>query len=131
MDLETFRGAYPEFVDVPDGAIMAQLDYSGLLLNKSSLHKYYDLSVGLFTAHRLALRFSIARGSGLAGRNSPYNSGLASNISASNSSLSQSSVFGAFATGNSAFMVDLAKTGYGTELLALWEMIFSPVKTVF
>lgn len=131
IDLTTFRALYPEFAAVSDVVVTSELEGAQLLFDDTALGKFYERIVYLYAAHRLALQYNISAACGQLGKSDPYSPGQAASISASNSSLSQSSALGAFAVGDNPWMVDMARTTYGLELLSILRIILPVGRVVY
>lgn len=125
-----FLSAYAEFNNVPETALMLQGETSIAFLSTSSFGRFYQLAVALLTAHRLATTYDIKASLDADGKTDTTSTTVGTSISASTSSLSESATPISLATGDDAFSADLARTGYGLQLLSLLKMVVSPAEIV-
>lgn len=116
---EKFLEYYPEFSRVPSFAVSTSGTTSIALLRESSFGQMFQLAVGLLTAHRLASLYDLSEEYSEGGMKDQSSSEVGTNISASTGSLSQGSTPLSLVMGDDPFMVDLASTKYGLQLLAL------------
>lgn len=124
LTYDEFKAWYPEFADVPQGAVENQLDLSNMTLAYSAWGKWWRQAVGLFTAHYLALRFDISNGLAANGVKSPLGTiGVVTNKSANTSSLSEGSTVSGLVTSSDPIEADFGRTEYGLRYLSLLEMV--------
>ncbi|SHI61984.1 Protein of unknown function [Anaerovibrio lipolyticus DSM 3074] len=53
--LEIFRVIAPEFKDVPDATVQANIDIYADMISRANFGKYYERAVAFYTAHNMAL----------------------------------------------------------------------------
>lgn len=130
LNVAEFIAAYPEFNKLPEPAISAAGDIAIDMLSLLMFGRRYALAVSLLTAHRLAVTYNIEAGLTDAGKQESIGTAVTTNIAASSSSLSQGSTPLAFAVGDDPFNAELARTGYGLQLLELIQLFVSPGELV-
>jgi len=124
FDVTVFLGVYDEFANISTGRIALVGTAAISLLNQAAFGRQWQLAVALLTAHRLAIAYNIAKAAEGLGKNDQSSTNETTSISASTSSLSEG--YSQLALANDAtdaFTTDLARTGYGLELLALIETL--------
>ncbi len=117
--VEEFLNYFKEFSKLDYWAIYGAGSASVALLRYESFGRMFDLAVGLYTAHRLALLYDLSEAYDENGMSDQSNTNIPSSISASTSQLSESSAPLTLATSDDPFTADLATTKYGIQLLAL------------
>ena len=127
IDVAKFVEIFPEFGELTNATMERYGDTAIALLNSGEFGQFYQLAVGLLTAHRLALTFDLSAGYESAGKKDQTSTEVGTNVSASSSSLSTGSTPLSLVTGDDPFAADLARTKYGLELLALIRTLISPV----
>ena len=58
--LETFRIVAPEFAEVPDEIVLANIEIYSDMVSKKNFGKFYERAVAFFTAHNMALANLVA-----------------------------------------------------------------------
>lgn len=123
FEYEKFILAYPEFAGLQQSAVQYRGTFSDRLIHNTNWGDFREDAVFLFTAHCLGVEYNIGTELKKLGKNaSMLNSGLASSISASNASLSQSFVNNALVTSDNPLFADLGRTIYGLRYLELMQM---------
>lgn len=117
-----FIAVYPEFSDIPQTNVEFKGNMGDKLLSESSWGDMRDEALFLWTAHRLALEYNIAKALKTNKKNS-INPGLVSSQSASNASLSNSYSHSAMVSSDDPMQADFARTTYGLEYLSLMNMV--------
>lgn len=118
-----FIKAYPEFAGIEQSAINYRGCFADRFVSDTTFGEFRTDAVFLFAAHCLAIEFNISSGLANAGKNSSMlNTGVASSISASNASLSQSFVNNSLITSDNPLFADLGRTVYGLRFLELLQM---------
>lgn len=123
FDVTVLLGVYDEFANISAGRIALAGTAAISLLDQTAFGRQWQLAVALLTAHRLAIAYNIAKAAEGLGKNDQSSTNETTSISASTSSLSEGYSQLALANANDAFTTDLARTGYGLELLALIETL--------
>jgi len=116
-----FIGAYPEFSEVSEPAVVSVGKTENCILSDTAWGCLRTHALHLRTAHRLALRFNIGKILKTLGMKNGASSAQVTSKSASNASLSESSELNAFARSENPVWADFGRTEYGLEYLRLLE----------
>lgn len=128
---EQFIEDFPEFSQVPAGAVNRQLAMSNTL-SRSAWGRWWTFAVELFTAHYLAVRFKITSAINENGLNNPYDAAnVTTNKSANTNGISEGNAPSQLLTGENPITADLARTEYGLEYLSLMNMVVAPGNIVY
>lgn len=123
---------YPEFEDVPSGAVTRQLDLSNMTLSEHAWGKWWNQACGLFTAHYLAIRYNISDALHANGiRSATASVGVTTNKSATTSGITEGSAVSGLITGDNPIGADFGRTSYGLEYLSLMDMIIPSGNVIF
>lgn len=123
---------YPEFEDVPKGAVERQLDLSNMTLSENAWGKWWNQACGLFTAHYLAVRYNISEALHANGVRSATSSvGVTTNKSANTNGISEGVAVSGLVTGTDPLEADFGRTSYGLEYLSLMEMVIPAGNVIF
>lgn len=117
-----FIVVYPEFSDIPQANVEFKGNMGDKLLSDSSWGDMREEALFLWTAHRLALEYNIAKALKTNKKNS-INPGLVNSQSASNASLSNSYSHSAMVSSDNPMQADFSRTTYGLEYLSLMDMV--------
>lgn len=130
FSVEIFLETYPEFGRLEPNIVQMQGDTSIAYLNYRAFGRMYALAVALLTAHRLATTYDILDELDANGKTNLVDTSVGTSNSASTSSLSEGSTPLGLVTGDDPFNADLARTGYGLQLLVLIKTWISPGEIV-
>lgn len=122
FDYAQFIAVYPEFSDIPQATVEFKGNLGDKILSDTSWGDVRDEALFLWTAHRLALEYNIAKALKNNKKNS-INPGLVNSQSASNASLSNSYSHSAMVSSDNPMQADYARTSYGLEFLSLMNMV--------
>jgi len=132
-DREAFIADYPEFADLPQGAVDRQLRQSRLMLNPAAWSKWLEMARGLWVAHYLALEYDISAKIRELGKRSPYDLGQTINMVANTNGLTLGKAPSLMLTGDNPLFADFGRTSYGIEYLNLLytvvpsgDVVYSP-----
>lgn len=132
LDYAQFLEWFPEFEDVPQGAVQRQLDLSNMTLSPSAWGKWWEQAVGLYSAHYLAIRFKLSEALNRHGMRSPTASvGTTTNKSANTNGISEGTAVSGLVTGDDPINADFGRTSYGLEYLSLMEIAIPPGLVVY
>lgn len=128
---EQFIADFPEFSEVPQGAVNRQLAMSNML-SRPVWTKWWSQAVELFCAHYLAIRFKIGSALSANGLNDPFNAAnVTTNKSVNTGGISEGNAPSALLTGDDPINVDFARTEYGLEYLSLMRMVVAPGNVIY
>lgn len=129
---DKFIGWYPEFEDVPKGAVERQLDLSNMTLSVNAWGKWWTQACGLFTAHYLAIRFNLSEALATNGVRSATSSvGVVTNKSATTSGITEGVEVSGLVRSEDPIMADFSRTSYGLEYLSLMHMAIPAGNVIF
>ena len=115
-----FIQAFPEFANLAEPTVKFRLDFSNAWLSPGVWGKLWNHACGLVTAHYLFLRYNVTEGLAESGVMSPTSAiGVATNISANTSGLSQGMTVSGLVSSDNPVDADFARTEYGLEFLNL------------
>lgn len=120
---EMFLEIYDEFSKLTQAKVKLVGNTAIALLRVNVFGVFWQQAVALLTAHRIATTYNIGNGYEDAGKNELSNTTIATSISASTSSLSESSSLLSLNNSEDPFTSDLSRTAYGLELLGLIKNI--------
>ena len=123
FNVPLFLAAYDEFAEISEGRIRIEGDTNIALLSADAFGNFYQLAVGLMTAHRLAIAYNITKGLSDAGKNDLTSTTISTSLSASTSSLSEGTSALALTNSDDPLTADLSRTAYGLQLLGLLKAV--------
>lgn len=119
FDPAVFLVTFPEFSKLTEGTIVSFGEQSISFLSQGSFGVMFPLAVALLTAHRLATTYDLSDEYSSEGKNDQTSTEVGASKTATTSSLSEGSQPLALVMGDDPFTIDLARTNYGLQLLAL------------
>ncbi len=129
---DVFIADYPEFAGLPQRPVERKLELANMTLNKGVWGPWFEQAVELWTAHYLAVRYNIEDGAAEEGIKPPTGVAIvATNYSANTGGLSEGGTPSALLTSDDPLTVDMARTEYGLEYLALLKLIIPPGGIVY
>lgn len=121
-DIDLFLKIYPEFSELPKEAIEYELSLADRILSDYSWGEYRNDALFLRAAHYLGVRFNIGLALKNQGKNG-INSGMATSMSASNATLSQTNALNAFVQSDNPIWADFGRTTFGLGYLSLLAQV--------